>query len=67
MEADRKELQGQRDSLQEQLQQHRTNLQQHREQAHQLAIRVEGSKTRLCDLHHDIQRKKHEQTVKLDR
>ncbi len=67
MEADRKELQGQRDSLQEQLQQHRTNLQQHREQAHQLAIRVEGSKTRLSGLQHNIQRMEQAQTVQLQR
>ena len=67
MEADRKELQGQRDTLLEKLQQHRTSLQQHREQAHQLAIRVEGLRTRLSGLQHNIQRMQQAQTTQLQR
>ncbi len=67
MEADRKTLQGQRETLQEELQQHRNNLQQHREQAHQLAIRVEGSKTRLSSLLHNIQRMDETQHMQMQR
>ena len=67
MESDRKQLQGQRDNLQQQLQQYRTNLQQHGEQAHQLAIRVEGLKTRLSGLLHNIQRMEQAQTTQLQR
>ncbi len=67
MEADRKALQGQRDELQQQLQLHRTNLQQQRDQAHQLAIRVEGLKTRLSGLQHNIQRMEQAQTAQLQR
>ena len=67
MEADRKGLQNKRDTLQEQLQQYRTNLQMHRDQAHQLAISVEGLKTRLSGLQHNIQRMEQAQTAQLQR
>ena len=67
MEADRKQLQSQRDTLQEELQQHRSSLQQHREQAHQLAIKVEGSKTRLSSLLHNIQRMDETQHTQMQR
>jgi len=67
MEADRKALQIQRDTLQQELRQHSTNLQQHREQAHQLDIRVEGLKTRLSGLQHNIQRMEQAQTAQLQR
>lgn len=67
MEADRKTLQGQRETLQEELQQHRNSLQQHREQAHQLAIQVEGSKTRLSSLLHNIQRMDETQHAQMQR
>ncbi len=67
MEADRKQLQGQRETLQEELQQHRTSLQQRREQAHQLAIRVEGLKTRLSSLLHNIQRMDETQHAQMQR
>ena len=67
MEADRKQLQSQRDTLQEELQQHRSSLQQHREQAHQLAIKVEGSKTRLSSLLHNIQRMDETQHAQMQR
>jgi chromosome segregation protein len=67
MEADRKDLQNQRDTLQQQLQQHRNNLQQHRDLAHQLAIRVEGLKTRLSGLQHNVQRMEQSQTAQLTR
>ena len=67
MEADRKQLQSQRDTLQEELQQHRSSLQKHREQAHQLAIKVEGSKTRLSSLLHNIQRMDETQHTQMQR
>lgn len=67
MEADRRVLQGQRETLQQELQQHRSNLQQHREQAHQLAIKVEGAKTRMSGLLHNIQRMDETQHTQMQR
>jgi len=67
MEEDRKALQDQREQLQQEFQTVRNNLQQHREQAHQLAIRVEGLKTRLSGLQHNIERMEQAQTIQMQR
>jgi len=67
MEQDRKALQDQREQLQQEFQTVRNNLQQHREQAHQLAIRVEGLKTRLSGLQHNIERMEQAQTIQMQR
>jgi len=56
MEAERKALQSQRDDLNAQLQQHRQAMSQQSEQAHQLAIKIEGLSSRKTGLEHNIVR-----------
>ena len=67
MEHDRKTLQEQRETLRAELQQHRDTLQSRREQAHQLDIRVEGFKTRISGLQHNVQRMEQAQAAQLQR
>ncbi|HHO59924.1 MAG TPA: chromosome segregation protein SMC [Thiotrichales bacterium] len=67
MEAERRQLQGQRESLTKQLQEHRNAMQQQRESAHQLAIKIEGLRSRKTGLEHNIVRMEQAQTTQQQR
>ena len=67
MESERKALQSRRDELTRQLQQHRTAMQQQREQAHQLAIKIEGLSSRKTGLEHNIVRMEQAQQTQQQR
>ena len=56
MESERKQMQAQRDELGRQLQQQRDSRNRLREQAHQLALKIEGLRQRKTGLEHNIAR-----------
>ncbi len=67
METARSELQSQREQLNRQLQTHRNAMSQQRESAHQLAIKIEGLRSRMTGLAHNISRMEQNWSVQQQR